>query len=204
VLTALQIAAVQIAAVQIAAVQMAVQPVGTPPGTVVLAAVITASVAVLVAVVTQISTWQLEHRHRVYERRRSELLDVQDAALQVRGRLRDLGPTMRLAVEPTPETGEAVVVVEDPHAAAARSDAEALLEVRLARVEAERVRTAVRHWQQSARFSFLGGDDDVTGADEERAWALMNQVVGEELTVPGWWGRRVLGARDRGRRSGRE
>jgi hypothetical protein len=46
---------------------------------------------------------------------------------------------------------------------------------------------------------FLGGDDDVTGADEERAWAHMNHVVGEELTVPGWWGRRVLGARGRGR-----
>ncbi len=156
----------------------------------VVAAVVTASVAVLVAVLSQVSTWTLEHHHRVYERRRSALLDVQDAALQVRGRLRDLGPAVLVAVERT-EPALQVEVDEDIRVSAARSDAEALLEVRLARVESTTVREAVRAWQRAARFSFLGGDDADTPADAEAAWASMNATVGDALTVPGWWATRV-------------
>jgi len=154
----------------------------------VVAAVITASVAVVVAVLSQLSTWTLEHHHRMYERRRAALLDVQDAALQVRGRLRDLGPAVLLAVERA-EPAQQVEVDEDARVSAARSDAEALLEVRLARLESAEVREDVRAWQRAARFSFLGGDD-VTTADEEAAWAAMNASVAEALTVPGWWASR--------------
>ncbi len=160
-----------------------------------LAAVVTASVAVLVAVLSQVSTWTLEHHHRVYERRRSALLDVQDAALQVRGRLRDLGPAVLVAVERT-EPAQQVEVDEDVRVSTARSDAEALLEMRLARVESTTVREAVRGWQRAARFSFLGGDD-VTTADEEAAWASMNTTVADALTVPGWWATRVQAWRRR-------
>jgi hypothetical protein len=162
----------------------------------VVAAVLTASVAVLAAVLSQVSTWTLEHHHRVYERRRSALLDVQDAALQVRGRLRDLGPAVRVAVERT-EPAQQVEVDEDVRVSTARSDAEALLEVRLARVESGTVRDAVRSWQRAARFSFLGGDDDVTTADEELAWASMNATVGDALMVPGWWTTRLQSWRRR-------
>jgi hypothetical protein len=168
----------------------------------VVAAVITASVAVIAAILSQVSTWTLEHHHRVYERRRSALLDVQDAALQVRGRLRDLGPAVLGAVERT-EPAQQVEVHEDVRVSTARSDAEALLEVRLARVESGAVRDAVRAWQRAARFSFLGGDDDVTTADEEAAWASMNATVGDALTVPGWWATRLQGWRRRPVRRGR-
>ncbi len=164
------------------------------------AAVITASVAVFVAVVAQVSTWTLEHHNRVYERRRAALLDLQAAALAVRTALRDLGPELIAAVETAPR-GPEVAVAEDPRSTAARSDAEALLAMYLARVESPPVRATVRDWHQAARFSFLGGDDDVTARDEEAGWALMNDLIGTELTVPGWWGsRRAARERRRGRR----
>lgn len=167
----------------------------------VTAAVITASVAVLVAVVSQLSTWTMEHRHRVYERRRAALLDLQAAALTVRAALRDLGPELLEAAETAPR-GAQVAVTEDPRFAAARSDAEALLAVYLARVESARVAEAVAGWHRAARFSFLGGDDDVTARDEEAAWTGMNELIGTELTVPGWWQSRRASARAR-RRTGR-
>ena len=162
------------------------------------AAVITAAVAVVLAVLSQISTWTLEHRNRVYERRRAALLDLQAAALTVRIALRDLGPALVAAAESAPR-GPEVAVAEDPHATAARSDAEALLAMYLARVESARVRDGAVAWHRAARFSFLGGDDDVTARDEEAAWAQLNALVGTELSVPGWWQSRRAAARQRRR-----
>lgn len=153
------------------------------------AAVITASVAVLIAVVAQVSTWTLEHRNRVYERRRASLLDLQDAALAVRSTLLALGRELRAtAADLSP--GPDLATGEDPRVAVARSDADALLALRLARVESPAVREAVRRWHEAARFAAIGGGDDVTPNDLEAAWMDMNELIGEELTVPGWWRRR--------------
>lgn len=158
------------------------------------AAVITASVAVFVAVVAQISTWSLEHRNRVYERRRAALLDLQDAALAVRSSLLILGQELRTAATESP-LGSDVSLPEDPRAARARADADALLSVRQARVESAAVQVALERWHQAARLAGFGAGDDVTAVDVEAAWADMNDLIGEELSVPGWWQRRRRRAR---------
>ena len=152
-------------------------------------AVITASVAVLVAVLAQISTWSLEHRNRVYERRRAALHDVQDAALAVRSSLRLIAAAVRDRTAEVPPGGE-VAPTEDPRITAAREDAAAVLALRLARVESMPVRESVRRWHEMARYSFLG-DDAASDPDTEVAWNAMNELIGEQLTVPGWWRRRT-------------
>jgi len=163
-----------------------------------LAAVITAAVAVVVVVIGQVSTWTLEHRNRVYERRRAALIDVQNAALGVRAALRRLAPGITTAAE-TAQGGTEIDVREDPELSLARGDADALLEVHLARVESSEVRRLVREWHTAARYSFLG-TDDVTDRDEEVAWARMNSEIGGALAVPGWWRTRLDAVRRRRRR----
>lgn len=154
----------------------------------VTAAVITASVAVVLAVVAQLSTWALEHRNRVYERRRAALLDLQDAALAVRVALRRLNAALRTNATEVP-VGSEVDLPDDPRATAAHVDAEALLALHLARVESPAVVTAALSWHEAARSSFLGGAD-VSAAETQAAWVRLNKLIGEELTVPGWWRRR--------------
>lgn len=151
----------------------------------VTAAVITASVAVVIAVLAQVSTWYLEHRNRVYERRRAALLDVQDAALQVRQALRRLAASVQDQAigEPT----AVLTPVESPRAEAEREDAEALLALRVARVDSLAVRAAVETWQETARYWFLDEDGREAAG---RAWNAMNELMGWELSVPGWWQRR--------------
>lgn len=151
-------------------------------------AVITASVAVVVAIAAQVSTWSLEHRNRVYERRRTALHDLQDAALAVRRSLRRLDTTLEVTTHESPY-GVEVDAVDDPRAAAAYADADALLSLHLARVESHQVVASVLAWREAARSSFLGGDE-VTASETEAAWGAMNRLIGEELRVPGWWQRR--------------
>lgn len=154
----------------------------------VTAAVITASVAVLVAVIAQVSTWTLEHRHRVYERRRAALLDVQDAAVHVRSALRRLAASLESrATQAT--SADALAPPQDAGTGAEVEDAAALLALRLARVESVAVRAAVNAWHDLARYSsFL---EEASRPDAQVAWNAMNQLIAGELTVPGWWRRRL-------------
>ncbi len=145
----------------------------------VYAAVITAAAAVLAVVVGQMSTASRERRSRAYERQRSALVDVQDAALVVRSALRASGAAIAAAAL-TASSSRHVVVLSQPDLDAAQSDADAHLDVRLARVESVSVRNAVRGWQQEARFAFLG-DEEVTTRDELVAWAVMNATVARAL-----------------------
>ncbi len=145
----------------------------------VYAAVITAAAAVLAVVVGQLSTASRERRARAYERQRSALVDLQDAALVVRSALRASGAAIAAAAL-TASSSRHVVVLSQPDVEAAQSDADAHLDVRLARVGSVSVRNAVRTWQQRARFAFLG-DEEVTTRDELVAWAVMNATVARAL-----------------------
>ena len=166
----------------------------------VYAAVITASAAVLAVVLGQVFTAARERAARAQERQRSALVDAQDAALVVRSALRAAGEAITAAtrdVAPSPH----VVVRSRPDVDAARADADARLDVRLARVGSESVRNAVRAWQQQARFAFLG-DEEVTERDEAVAWSVMNAKVARVLADDDVGLRRQLRRRERDGASG--
>lgn len=164
----------------------------------VYAAVITASAAVLAVVLGQVFTAARERATRAYERQRAALVDVQDAALVVRSALRASGAAIVAAARAT-EPSQHLVVRSRPEVDAARADADARLDVRLARVGSVSVRSAVREWQQQARFAFLG-DEDVTERDEQVAWSVMNAKVARALADDDVGTRREV--RRRGRASG--
>lgn len=154
----------------------------------VLGAVITASAAVVAVVVAQLATASRERRQRAYAREREALLDVQDAALVVRSALRAAGTAIEEAARAATPSAH-VVVVAPAEQEAAQSEAEGRLDVRLARVSTRQVVDAVRAWQLSARYAFLG-DEEVTTRDEQDAWAALNLAVATALDDRGWRERR--------------
>jgi len=157
-------------------------------GAAVLAAVITASAAVVGVVLAQLATAARERRHRSYAREREALLDVQDAALVVRSALRAAGTALEEAAQSAPRSTH-VVIAAPAEQEEAQAEAEGRLDVRLARVATAEVVEAVRSWQLSARYAFLG-DEDVTTRDEQEAWSALNLAVATALDDRGWWERR--------------
>jgi hypothetical protein len=153
---------------------VAAQSNGLEPS--VVAAVITAAVAVVVAVITQLETWRRDRAVRRYELQRGALMDVQDAALQLRGRLRDYGQELRQAVDELPQ-GNIVAPTVQPRVNGAAADAEALLEVRLVRVDNPRVVESVASWRAAASEHFIS-QEDVTADEEKTAWSRLNAEVG--------------------------
>ena len=154
----------------------------------VLGAVITASAAVVGVVLAQLATAARERRHRAYAREREALLDVQDAALVVRSALRAAGTALEEAARSAPRSTH-VVIAAPAEQEEAQAEAEGRLDVRLARVATADVVEAVRSWQLSARYAFLG-DEDVTARDEQVAWSALNRAVASALDDRGWWERR--------------
>lgn len=117
---------------------------------------LSAVIASAVAVVLAVATWRRERTARAYERRRTALLDAQDAALELRKELRKYGKALAAAVdearpEPLGPTGALVAPMADD---SDRADAAALLEVRQTRLEAKplsrAVSTALDHWRDRA------------------------------------------------------
>ncbi len=153
-----------------------------------LGAVITASAAVLGVVLAQLATAARERRHRAYARERQALLDVQDAALLVRSALRAAGRALEEAARAAARSTH-VVVAAPAEQEEAQAEAEGRLDVRLARVATTEVVAAVRSWQLSARYAFLG-DEDVTTRDEQAAWSALNRSVAAALDDRAWWERR--------------
>ncbi|MEJ5945553.1 hypothetical protein WDZ17_09645 [Pseudokineococcus basanitobsidens] len=142
-------------------------------------AVITAAAAVVGVVVAQLATARRERHQRAYAREREALLDVQDAALVVRSALRATGGAIEAAA--LAATPSSHVVLRTPgDAEAVQAEADGRLDVRLARVATTDVVAAVRAWQRSARYAFLG-DEDVTTRDEQQAWSAMNLAVARAL-----------------------
>jgi hypothetical protein len=139
----------------------------------VLTAVISALVAFVVALLTQLQIAHRESVARRYDRRRAALLSGQDAALALRGRLIDLGRvTRRDAGQPTPELAEAERRFDD---------ARALLDVSLTRIDDRAVVTAARVWRDHAQQRHIS-TLDVTEIEEVATWMRFNDLIGKALT----------------------
>lgn len=150
---------------------MLVQAQPTVPDSV-ISAVIAALVALAVAVVGQLAISSRERSARRYERRRSALLDVQDAALELRRQLRQYGELVR--AHPGQPGVAASTAEQDFDTARSR------LVVALSRVEDQRAVEAVVAWQAAASVSFISVLD-VSASQEQARWEAMNQAVGRAL-----------------------
>lgn len=138
----------------------------------VLTAAISALVALVVALLTQLQIAHRESVARRYDRRRAALLLGQDAALALRGRLIDLGRvTRRDAGQPTPELAEAERRFDD---------ARALLDVSLTRIDDPAVVTAAEVWRDHAQQRHIS-TLDVTEIEEVATWTRFNVLIGKAL-----------------------
>lgn len=135
-------------------------------------AIVAAVVALLVALFTQFSVGARESWRRRYERRRGALVAVQDAALELRRRLREYG----FASRAHPGRSAQELTVAEQHF----DDARSALEVALSRVEDGRVRNAVSVWRAAAQISFVSVQD-VTASEEQASWQAMNAEIGRAL-----------------------
>ena len=120
-----------------------------------VSALIAAAVSLIVFALTQLWTTRREQRTQAYQRRRSALMEVQDAALALRSALGAFGPLARTA------SGRAV-----------RGD--------LANAQ-HKVTQAVVAWRDMARFHYVSLEE-VTTSDERAAWERMNARLGVALT----------------------
>lgn len=138
-----------------------------------LTALIAAATALVVAVLTQVFTWRREQANRTYERRRSALLDAQDAALILRNRFGEFGDLTRrnLGLRPGPEISAARRRVDDALAG---------LAVRLARVDDRSVVEATEQWQHLATYHSISSEE-VNDEEETSAWTVMNARYGAAL-----------------------
>ena len=147
----------------------------------VVAAVITAAVAVLLTALGQFETWRRERVGRRYERRRTALLDVQDAAIAVRRALRVYGAALQDAVSRATGAHDLVAPVVDDRALA---DAQGLLEVRRVRLDPDAhgraVDEALAEWVETSREHFLS-PADTTASAEQLAWDGLNDAVARAL-----------------------
>lgn len=137
-----------------------------------ISGIVAAVVSLLVAIGTQVTLSVRESRARRYLRRRAALIDAQDAALALRGRLGEYGALSRAdAGRPSSEL-----------AAAERRylDARALLEVTLSRVDDPAVVAAALRWRLAAEVSFIS-TAELSADQEQRAWQAVNTAIGGAL-----------------------
>lgn len=159
---------------------------GLPPA--VFASVVAASVAVLVAFYGQFTAVRREQEGRRYERRRTAVLELQEAALDLRAALRAYGLALRTDLQQPQPPGEPLEI-QPPQpvgAVGAETDttvlraAEGLLEVRIVRLDdtiAHRpVGAAVRSWRETATEHFVS-PNTVFATVEQAAWDGLNQAV---------------------------
>ncbi|MFL6164456.1 MAG: hypothetical protein ACJ74U_19850 [Jatrophihabitantaceae bacterium] len=139
-------------------------------------ALIAAAVSLLVAVFTQLSLSRRDRQERLYQRRRTALLDVQNAALALRQALADFGELARA----TPGYRSAELIEAER-----RFDrTSGLLEVMLSRVADAEVAELVNDWRRIAQVSSISVQDEVSRPDEQRAWAALNSTIGNALGQP--------------------
>jgi hypothetical protein len=148
----------------------------------VFAAVIAASAAVVVAVYGQVATVRRETANRRHAQRRTALVDLQDAAAELRTELRAYGIELRRALDlPSPLPG---TVSPDIDSTRLRR-AEALVDIRIVRLDDtighRPVAAAVRAWRETASEHFLS-PSTVYASEEGAAWARVNEAVRTALS----------------------
>ncbi len=136
-------------------------------------AFIAAAVSLLVALVSQLGSVRRDKQERLYQRRRAALLEVQDAALELRQALADFGRLARAA--PGIRSAELVDAEREFDRALG------ILEVLLSRLDDAEVRNLVTAWRLAAQVSFISVHDEVSRPDEQRAWAALNTAIGKAL-----------------------
>ena len=131
-----------------------------------------AVVSLLVAIGTQVALSVRESHARRYQRRRAALIDAQDAALALRGRVGEYGALSRAnAGRPSPQ----VEAAERRYL-----DARALLEVTISRVDDPAVVAAAQGWRSAAEVSFIS-TADISAAQEQQEWQALNAAIGSAL-----------------------
>jgi hypothetical protein len=149
----------------------------------VFAAVIAASAAVVVAVYGQVATVRRETANRRHAQRRTAVVDLQDAAAELRTELRAYGIALRAALDlPSPLPG---TVSPDVDSTRLRR-AQALVDIRIVRLDDtighRPVAQAVTAWRDTATEHFLS-PATVYASEEETAWARVNETVRSALTA---------------------
>jgi hypothetical protein len=147
----------------------------------VVAAFVTSGVALVVAVGGGVRNELRSAADRRYERRRAFLTDAQDAALGLRNALREYGAALRARTDlaETGASGAFVMSVPDPLDAAV-SIAQGRFDVARSRLEDDAVGAALAQWRSLARVSLID-TSDAPAADEERAFATVNDLIGAAL-----------------------
>ena len=140
-------------------------------------AVITASVAVLVALITQVSTAVISRTDRRYDARRRTLVDAQDRALTLRYALRRYGTTVPRTITAT-ELASLAAIPHEVEEARAGADGEFLVAV--SRVEDEHIVRALAGWREVAQMRFIDVAD-ASAAVEEAWFDYVQGLVGAAL-----------------------
>jgi hypothetical protein len=147
----------------------------------VAAAVVTSGVALVVAVGGGIRNELRSASDRRYERRRTFLIEVQDAALELRNTLREYGSALRARTGTGDGAGGGIFIMSVPEPlATAVSAAEGLFTVASSRVEDEAVGAALTHWYSLARVSLIDTSEAPASA-EQRAFDEVNDLIGAAL-----------------------
>ena len=136
-------------------------------------ALIAAAVSLLVALLSQLGSARRDKQERLYQRRRAALLEVQDAALELRQALADFGRLAR--AEPGVRSTELIDAEREFDRALG------ILEVLLSRLDNAEVRILVNAWRLAAQVSFISVHDEVSRPDEQRAWSALNTAIGDAL-----------------------
>jgi hypothetical protein len=138
------------------------------------AAFIAAAVSIVVAALGWFTNARRDRKEREYQRRRTALLDAQDAALKLRQALQDYGQLLRR--NPAARPPELV------DAERAFDHARGLLEVTVSRVDSGAIRALVHLWQGTAEITSISAQDEVSLTEEQAAWRRLNLAVGKALT----------------------
>lgn len=140
-------------------------------------AVVSASVAVVVAVLTQIATSVRARTDRRYTARRAALLEAQDAALAYRTALLLYGNALPTSVAAVEGGSLAKVPVDLDNA---RITAHGAFTVAVSRVEDAHVALALERWAQTASGRFIDVED--VSATIERDWfSYCNRLIAAAL-----------------------
>lgn len=156
--------------------------------TALVAAVITAAMALIVALVTQYMTSRRERELRTWSWQREALLDAQDAALALRGRLTGYGAALAEArmrlMTTTPVVATDVRLEVDRDADTDVADAQALLEVRVARIADPILREDLARWRTVATEALVATAEDTPRSMETEHWRVLNVAIGVALQGP--------------------
>ena len=146
----------------------------------VAAALITSGVALVVAVGSGLRNDLRSAADRRYERRRTSLIDAQDAALDLRNALTEYGAALRTRTTQAPTGAGGFVMSVPDELGNDVLEAEGRFLVARSRVDDPPVVAALGRWQALARVSLIDPRDGEASA-EERAFDDINRLIGAAL-----------------------